>query len=241
MSGTVTSIKGYGAFVDIGGVEGMLHISELSFTRVEHPSEVVSVGQELEVQVIKIEKTNNPKRPEKIGLSLKALAKDPWTTAFEELEEGMQLRGKVMRTQPFGAFVEVRPGVEGLVHISQMTAGRRIQHPREVVSEGDEVDVVILGLEPDRRRISLSMSELSRREEDRNVEEYRSGGPEAEGGGRRGGRRDRRDGGRRGGRRDRREGGRRDGGWDDSGGRPRESNGGNKLGTFGDLLKYKKR
>ena len=262
LEGTVISIKGYGAFVDLGGIEGMLHISELSFARVEHPNDVVAVGQKLEVQVIKIEKTDNPKRPEKIGLSLKALAKDPWKTAFEELEEGMKLQGKVMRIQPFGAFVEVRPGIEGLVHISQMVTGRRIQSPREVVSEGDDVDVVILTLEPDRRRISLSMSELSRRDEERNLEEYRarSGGGEGEGGGggggggapgrrggnrRDGGRGGRREGGRReGGQREgsRREGGQREGSRDDSrdSGR-RESNAGNKFGTLGDLLKFKKR
>lgn len=235
LTGTVTSIKGYGAFVDLGGVEGMLHISELSFQRVEHPSDVVQVGQELEVQVIKVEKTDNPKRPEKIGLSLKALAKDPWQTAFDDLHEGMTLTGKVMRIQPFGAFVEVRPGVEGLVHISQMVAGRRIQHPREAVSEGDEVEVVVLGLEPSRRRISLSMSELSRQEEARNLEEFRA--REDDGGDRRGNRRGRRDGGGSG----RRDGGRRDrDGGRDSGGR-RETNAGNKFGTLGDLLKFKKR
>lgn len=172
LSGQVTSIKGYGAFIDLGGIEGMLHISELGFTRVEHPSEVVSVGQELEVQVIKIEKTDNPKRPEKIGLSLKALADDPWQTTAETIREGSRVQGKVVRTESFGAFVQIAPGVEGLVHISEMGAKRHLHHARDMVNIGDEVTAIVLSVDLGRRRIGLSIAEIGRREESQEVAQY---------------------------------------------------------------------
>ena len=161
LPGTVTTIKEYGAFIDLGGIEGMLHISELGFQRVGHPSEVLSVGQPVQVQVTKIEKTGDAKRPEKISLSLKALEKDPWTEATSRYREGMRVRGRVVRLQPFGAFVELEPGIEGLVHISQLAADRRINNPREVVAVDQDVEVTIVGVEPDRRRISLSLTAQS--------------------------------------------------------------------------------
>ena len=158
LRGTVTAIKDYGAFVDLGGIEGMLHVSELGFSRVGHPSEVLSVGQPVQVQVTKIEKTGDAKRPEKISLSLKALEKDPWGDVAERFPEGARVRGKVVRLQPFGAFVELEPGVEGLVHISQLAADRRVNHPREIVAVGQEVEVTVVGVDVPRRRISLSMT-----------------------------------------------------------------------------------
>ena len=161
LSGTVTTIKEYGAFVDLGGIEGMLHISELGFQRVGHPSEVLSVGQPVQVQVTKLEKTKDPKRPEKISLSLKALEKDPWAEASARYTEGARVRGRVVRLQPFGAFVELEPGIEGLVHISQLAADRRINNPREVVAVGQDVQVIVVGVEPERRRISLSLTAQS--------------------------------------------------------------------------------
>jgi small subunit ribosomal protein S1 len=161
LPGTVTTIKDYGAFVDLGGIEGMLHVSELGFQRVGHPSEVLSVGQPVQVQVTKIEKTGDAKRPEKISLSLKALEKDPWTEAASRYTEGQRVRGRVVRLQPFGAFVELEPGIEGLVHISQLAADRRINNPREVVTVDQDVEVTIVGVEPDRRRISLSLTAQS--------------------------------------------------------------------------------
>ncbi|MCG8424427.1 MAG: S1 RNA-binding domain-containing protein [Proteobacteria bacterium] len=173
MQGVVTSIKGYGAFVDLGGVEGMIHISELGFSRVEHPGDMLSVGQSLEVQVIRIEKTNNPKRPEKIALSLKALASDPWDQLRPSLQEGTRVRGKVVRTQPFGAFVELAPGVEGLVHVSELGADRRVSHPKEVVDIGDEVHVTVLSVDDERRRISLSMAATRASEEAEQVAKYK--------------------------------------------------------------------
>ncbi|HLU65417.1 MAG TPA: S1 RNA-binding domain-containing protein, partial [Kofleriaceae bacterium] len=139
VAGTVTAVKDYGAFVDLGGLEGMLHVSELGHQRVRHPSEVLRVGQKVEVQVTRLERTGDPKRPERISLSLKALEKDPWEDVAAGIAVGARVKGKVVRLQPFGAFVEVAPGVEGLVHISQLAADRRINHPREVVEIGQEV------------------------------------------------------------------------------------------------------
>jgi small subunit ribosomal protein S1 len=160
--GAVTRIEDYGAFVDIGGIEGMLHIGQLGFSRVEHPSEVVQVGQELEVQVVKIEKTDNPRRPEKVGLSLKSLARDPWDDVKSQLSVGAQVKGTVSRIEQFGAFVEVAPGIEGLVHISEMGAGERISSPRKVVSTGQAVEVKVLSIDTERRRISLSIDAATR-------------------------------------------------------------------------------
>ena len=158
LPGTVTTIKDYGAFVDLGGIEGMLHVSELGFQRVGHPSEVLSVGQPVQVQVTKLEKTGDAKRPEKISLSLKALEKDPWSEVADRYQEGARLRGKVVRLQPFGAFIELEPGVEGLVHISQLAADRRVNNPREIVAVDQEVEVTVVGVDVPRRRISLSMT-----------------------------------------------------------------------------------
>lgn len=165
LAGTVTTIKPYGAFVDIGGIEGLLPISELSFARVDQTSDILTVGQRLEVQVLKVEKTGDAKRPEKISLSLKALANDPWDEVDRRFGQGGRVRGTVTRLQAFGAFVELLPGVEGMVHISELGAGRRIQHPREVVRVGEEVEVQVLSVDRERRRISLSMAAVARSEE----------------------------------------------------------------------------
>lgn len=179
VTGTVSSLRDYGAFIDIGGIEGMLHISELDFRRVEHPSEVLSEGQQVEVQVIKIEETGNEKRPLKIGLSLKALKSDPWKDAVGALVEGSKVTGTVVRLQSFGAFVEILPGVEGLVHVSELGGGRRVNHPKEVVSVGDQVEVTILRIDTAEKRIGLSMdrqSDAEARQERREIEAHMGGG-----------------------------------------------------------------
>jgi small subunit ribosomal protein S1 len=157
LSGTVTSLQDYGAFVDLGGVEGMIHISELAFSRVKHPSELLSVGQELEVAVLRIEKTDNPKHPEKIALSLRALARDPWQDVEQRFPVGARVKGSVTRLQPFGAFVALAEGIEGLVHISELGAGRRVSHPHEVVNSGDSVEATVLSVDTEKRRIGLSL------------------------------------------------------------------------------------
>ena len=162
ITGRVISLKPYGAFVDIGGLEGMLHISELGHTRVEDPADLLQVGQELQVAVLKVEKTDNPKRPEKISLSLKSLAQDPWSEVEERFSVGSQVDGPVVRIQPFGAFVELSPGLEGLVHISEMGEGKRLQTPRDVVRVGQAVNVTILSIDSKERRISLSMDAAGR-------------------------------------------------------------------------------
>ncbi|HSR96347.1 MAG TPA: 30S ribosomal protein S1 [Kofleriaceae bacterium] len=158
LRGKVVGFKPFGAFIDLGGIEGMLHISELGYARVERPEDMLSLGQEVDVAVLKIEPGE---KGERISLSLKALASDPWGETAAHLVEGARVRGKVTRLQPFGAFVEIAPGVEGLVHISELGAGRRINHPREVVSVGQEVEAVVLSVDQERRRIALSTAQSS--------------------------------------------------------------------------------
>ncbi len=158
LNGIVTSIKEYGAFVDLGGVEGMIHISELAFSHVDHPKDLLSEGQPVEVSVLRIEKTDNPRHPEKIALSIRALSRDPWLDAGQQFPVGSQVSGKVTRIQPFGAFVEIAPGIEGMVHISELGVERRVSHPNEVVKEGDQVEARVLSIDLDKHRIGLSLS-----------------------------------------------------------------------------------
>ena len=159
--GKVTGFKPFGAFVDIGGIEGMLHVSELGYSRVEKPEDVLSMGQEVDVAVLKIEPAQGKEKGDRISLSLKALATDPWRDSTASLVEGLRVKGKITRLQPFGAFVELDPGVEGLLHISELGAGRRINHPKEVVAEGQEIEAVIIAIDRERKRISLSMASSS--------------------------------------------------------------------------------
>jgi small subunit ribosomal protein S1 len=161
MTGKVTALKDFGAFVDLGGIEGLIHLSELSFQRVAHPKDVLGVGQEVEVQVKRIEKTDDPRQPERVALSLKSLERDPWLDATERFPEGARLPGVVARLETFGAFVELAAGVEGLVHLSELGTGKKnVRHPREVVKIGQTVQVTVLSVDPKQRRISLSMADL---------------------------------------------------------------------------------
>ena len=157
LAGTVTSLKDYGAFVDIGGIEGMIHISELAFGHVKHPSELLRPGQPVEVAVLRIEPAADGKGRDKIALSIRALSRDPWADAAETFPVGSRVKGTVSRIQPFGAFVELAPGVDGLVHISELGAERRVNHPSEVLNIGDLVEATVLGVDLERRRISLSL------------------------------------------------------------------------------------
>jgi small subunit ribosomal protein S1 len=158
LRGTVSTIKDYGAFIDLGGLEGMLHVSELGFQRVSHPKDVLTVGQTVDVQVIRIEKGDDTKRPGqvKISLSLKALAADPWDGL--QIVEGMKLTGKVGRVESFGAFIEVAPGVEGLLSIRQLAAGRKVGHARQLIKPGAEVEVTVEEVDRERRRIALVLA-----------------------------------------------------------------------------------
>ena len=151
LRGKVVGFKPFGAFVDLGGVEGMLHVSELGFARVDKPEDVLRLGQELDVAVLKIE-------GDRIALSLKALATDPWRDATANLPEGARVKGTITRLQPFGAFVEIAPGVEGLVHVTELGAARRINHPKEVVAVGQQVEATVLGIDHEKRRLSLSLA-----------------------------------------------------------------------------------
>jgi small subunit ribosomal protein S1 len=152
LDGTVTSVRDFGAFVDLGGLEGLVHVSELSHARVAHAQDVVKQGQKVRVQVLRME--TDEKGHERIALSLRALEQDPWDAARPQLEEGKRLSGKVVRLQPFGAFVELFPGVDGLVHVSALS-NRHVQHPREVVKEGETILVQIESIDDKGRRISL--------------------------------------------------------------------------------------
>jgi len=159
LRGKVVGFKPFGAFIDLGGIEGMLHVSELGYARVEKPEDFLTLGQEVDVAVLKIEPgAKGDKAGDRVSLSLKALANDPWRETAAMLVEGARVKGKITRLQPFGAFVELAPGVEGLVHISELGAGRRINHPKEVVSAGQEVEAVVLSIDQERRRIGLSMT-----------------------------------------------------------------------------------
>ena len=171
VQGTVTSIRDFGAFVDLGGVEGLIHISELGHGHVRHPSDVLVLGQSLEVQVVKIAPVSaaDPNGRKQVGLSLKALAADPWTTAAVRFPAGSTVRGVVRRLENFGAFVEVAPGIDGLVHVSKMALDRRVAHPRQVVTVGEEVDVTVLAVDAEKRRISLSMVEAARQARDAGI------------------------------------------------------------------------
>jgi small subunit ribosomal protein S1 len=161
LKGTVTGVREFGAFVDIGGLEGMIPVSELSHQRVQHPSDVVKVGDLLEVEVLRMEaaQPNSPdkgKHKDRITLSLRARQEDPWKAAIEELKEGTRTKGKVVRLQAFGAFVELRPGVDGLIHVSALS-DRRIAHPRDAVKVGDEVEVVVEKTDLNEKRIGLRL------------------------------------------------------------------------------------
>lgn len=157
VKGRVTTLKDYGAFVDLGGLEGMLHISELGHSRVGHPSEVLSVDQEIDVKIVKIEPAVGARKEERISLSVKAMHESPWESVGGNIKEGQRITGTVVRLQPFGAFVELSPGLEGLAHISELGAGRRINHPREVLAEGAKVEVTVLSIDPVQQRISLTL------------------------------------------------------------------------------------
>lgn len=156
IEGKVTSITSYGAFVDLGGIEGLLHVSEIRHGRVGDPREVLEEGQNVRVQILRIEEGKDGN--DRISLSSKALDSDPWLAAVERFSEGRRIHGRVVRLTEFGAFVEVEPGIDGLVHISELGAGRRINHPREVLNVGQEVEARVLGMDGERRRLSLSLN-----------------------------------------------------------------------------------
>ncbi|HXU79961.1 MAG TPA: S1 RNA-binding domain-containing protein [Polyangia bacterium] len=159
LPGVVVAIKDFGAFVDLGGIEGMLPASELGFQRGVRPSDVLQVGQELQVQVMRIEKTDDPRRPERISLSLKALERDPWEDVADRFPAGSKVSGTVTRIEPYGAFIQLVPGIEGLLHIGELSGGKQVRHARELVKVGETREVTVLAIDRERRRISLGTGE----------------------------------------------------------------------------------
>jgi small subunit ribosomal protein S1 len=152
--GIVRSIKDFGAFVDLGGVDGLVHISQLSWDRVKHPSEILEVGQKIKVRVEKFDKETG-----KVSLSYREVGTSPWQNVESKYPVGARAKGTVSRLMDFGAFVKLEPGVEGLIHISELGHGR-VFRTRDVVSEGQEVEVKILSVDPENQRISLSLKAL---------------------------------------------------------------------------------
>ena len=157
LEGTITRLTNFGAFVDIGGIEGMVHVSEISHVRIGQPSEVLGLGQKVKVKVLKIDPAKGGRR--KIALSMKALEQSPWEKGFP-FKEGEVISGTISRLADFGAFVEVAPGVDGLVHLSEISYDR-VHHPSRVLNEGDRVDVLVLKIDKLKRRISLSIRDAA--------------------------------------------------------------------------------
>ena len=153
--GVVKNLTDYGAFVDLGGIDGLLHVSDISHGRVGHPSEVLHVGDEITVKVLKFDKEK-----ERISLGLKQAMPDPWAVVEEHYPMGNRVIGRVVSITDYGAFVELEPGIEGLIHISEMTWSRRMRHPSKLVKVGDEVEAVVLGVQSKDRRISLGIKQL---------------------------------------------------------------------------------
>jgi len=155
LTGTVKNLTDYGAFVDLGGLDGLLHITDMSWGRLTHPRDLVNVGDEIQVKVLKFDKDK-----QRVSLGFKQLTPDPWLDATERYPIGAHVRGRVLSVTDYGAFVELEQGIEGLVHVSEMTWSKRMKHPSKLVKPGDEVETIILSVNPNDRRISLGMKQL---------------------------------------------------------------------------------
>ena len=155
LTGTVKNLTDYGAFVDLGGIDGLLHITDMSWGRLTHPRDLVNVGDEIQVKVLKFDKDK-----QRVSLGFKQLTPDPWLDAQERYPVGARVHGRILSVTDYGAFVELEQGIEGLVHLSEMTWSKRLKHPSKLVKPGDEVDTVVLSVNPADRRISLGMKQL---------------------------------------------------------------------------------
>ncbi len=156
IKGKIKSLTNFGAFVDLGGIEGLLHISDMSWGKINHPTEIFEAGQDIEVIILDFNE-----REEKISLGYKQLIPDPWQSIETRYFTGQKITGKVVSLTDFGAFVELEPGVEGLVHVSDLTWSRKLVHPKKILSAGEEVTVTILDLNPETKRISLGLKQIS--------------------------------------------------------------------------------
>jgi small subunit ribosomal protein S1 len=152
--GTVRSLLDYGAFIDIGGVDGMLHVADISHGRVNKPADALTVGQELDVQILKVDPAKK-----RISLGLKQLQPDPWTTATDKYHAGDRVKGTVARVTDFGAFIELEPGLDGLIHLSELSWSKKVRKPADLLKPGDTVDVVVLSVSPTEKRISLGLKQ----------------------------------------------------------------------------------
>ncbi|MDH3882905.1 MAG: 30S ribosomal protein S1 [Desulfobacterales bacterium] len=155
IEGIVKNITEYGVFVDLGGVDGLLHITDISWGRVKHPSELFAIGDPINVKILNLDLEN-----ERVSLGMKQLSEDPWSTAAENYAVGSRVTGKVVSLTDYGSFIELEEGIEGLIHVSEMSWTRKIRHPSKVVSVGDEVEAVVLDIKPESRRISLGMKQV---------------------------------------------------------------------------------
>jgi len=170
VEGIVKNLTEYGAFLDLGGIDGLLHITDMSWGRVAHPSEMFQVGDHVRVKVLKY----NPET-ERVSLGLKQITEDPWTTVHDNFPVGTRVRGKVTSLKDYGAFVELETGVEGLIHVSEMSWTRRVKHPSKMVAVGDEVEAVVLDVDPKNQRISLGLKQLEANPFDTLAERYPPG------------------------------------------------------------------
>jgi small subunit ribosomal protein S1 len=155
MTGTVKNITEYGVFIDLGGVDGLLHITDISWGRVKHPSELFALGDEIEVKILSYDLEK-----ERVSLGMKQLTPDPWETASEQYPVGSKVKGRVVSLTDYGAFVELEEGIEGLIHVSEMSWTKKVKHPSKMVSVGEEVEAIVLDLKPESRRISLGMKQV---------------------------------------------------------------------------------
>ncbi len=170
VKGRVKNVTEYGVFIDLGGLDGLLHITDMSWKRIRHPKEMVQIGDELELKVLGFDAEEK-----KVSLGLKQLVADPWENISEKYPEGQKFSGRITNLADYGAFVELGEGVEGLVHISEMSWTRKLRHPSQMVKPGDEVEVVILGIDPERKRISLGMKQVNPNPWDVVAEKYPEG------------------------------------------------------------------
>ena len=155
IEGVVKNITEYGAFIDLGGIDGLLHITDMSWGRVSHPSELFAIGDKVKVMVLKFDQEH-----ERVSLGLKQMTPDPWTNVAEKYPETSRVSGKVVSITDYGAFVELEEGIEGLVHVSQMSWARRTRHPSKIVNIGDTIEAVVLSVDRDKKRISLGMKQI---------------------------------------------------------------------------------
>jgi small subunit ribosomal protein S1 len=155
VDGVIKNITDYGAFIDLGGIDGLLHVTDMSWGRVNHPSDLFQVGDEIKVKVLKFDP-----EAEKVSLGLKQIQPDPWIDAAMRHPIGVRVRGKVVSLTDYGAFVEIEPGIEGLIHVSEMSWTKRVKHPSKVVAVGDEVEAVVLDVDEGARKISLGMKQI---------------------------------------------------------------------------------